>query len=151
MAARHLGLLAPILCYMTSFFFPAFHVKPGFYPGVEYRSSIDVLAAGWLGPISGNFGWYANVFFFWSLYYAARERYRAALAMSAGAAILSLFAFVVTRWNAPGIRGIWGVVSLGHGAYIWVASVWLLFLINGCLLIFGSSNSRFQGDASVRT
>ena len=150
MAACHLSLLVPILCYMTSFFFPAFHVQPGFYPGVEYRSSVYVLAAGWLGPVSGNFGWYANVCFFWSLYYAARERYRASLATSATAAILSLFAFVVTEWNAPGIRGVWGVVSLGHGAYIWVAAMWLLLLINGCLLLLGSSNSRLQGDASAR-
>jgi hypothetical protein len=99
------------------------------YAGQKRLSGLEILASGWLGPLVGNFAWFANVFFIvgvrrlWSS--------RTAIIPSLIAVLLSLDAFRFTSYLLNEGGATTPVYGYGWGAVLWFLSVSLLLAASG--------------------
>jgi hypothetical protein len=104
------------------------------YPDDSYQFGVEILACGWLGPLYGEFRWYANLIFLYVTYKLFTGapifcRWLLFLALFLSAATM-LFPYQRNTYGQLGhiyshfgIRSFSDIVSFELGVYVWVASM----------------------------
>ena len=99
------------------------------YADQEQLRGIEILATGWLSPLAGNFAWYANPLFLWSIYCLLRGR--PALGPTVLAILLSLDTLRFSRYPLDEGGGATLVYGYGWGAVLWLAALGVLASATG--------------------
>lgn len=132
--SNHRKNLAAIACtaFLASLASPVFLMED--YPDDRYQFGIETLASGWLGPLYGEFRWYANLIFIYVIYklLAGRPvfcRWLLFLALSLSAATM-LFPYHRNTYGKFdhmyswfGARSFSDIISFEFGVYVWAASM----------------------------
>jgi hypothetical protein len=115
-----LGLFAAAL------FFPALGLRKLVnIPPTEWVSGLYLLKVGYLGPLAGQIGWYANPLILVSIFWVLRKQTLHPLCL-ASAAALALSVLVLRRGCVDSCNYI---VDFGPGYYLWLSSIALLWSI----------------------
>jgi hypothetical protein len=108
----------------------------------------QILVLGWLGFVSLQFGWYANLFLVGAWVSLATAEYEEAAIMSIGACFLGLQTFLLYWIGVPGNDMDLGprcyLQSLGPGFYVWMASI--LSTIVGTVIGIRPNRSKFPSE-----
>jgi hypothetical protein len=99
------------------------------YAEQEQLRGIEILATGWLSPLAGNFAWYANPLFLWSI--CCLLRGRPALGPTVLAVLLSLDTLRFSRYPLDEGGGATLVYGYGWGAVLWLAALGVLASATG--------------------
>jgi hypothetical protein len=98
----------------------------------ESWPGIQVLGLGWMGPLIGQLGWYANLPAGLALPFLLFRRCFIAAGILAVSLLLSLHTLALFHQEIPANEGGVGppyvLQRLGPGFYLWVASLLVLFL-----------------------
>lgn len=104
------------------------------YPDDSYLSGVEVLMMGWLGPVRGEFRWYANLIFLYVTYKLFTGtpifgKWLLSLAMLLSAATM-LFPYHRNTYgqfrqvhSSFGIRSFENIIAFEVGVYFWAASL----------------------------
>lgn len=84
----------------------------------------EILAMGWLSPLVGNFAWFANPLFLWSLLRLQAKRSAVGLAMLS--LLLSLDTFRLSNYLLDEGGGSTQVYGYGWGVVLWFAALCVL-------------------------
>lgn len=125
-------LMGRVLCvtlflalYLASFAFPVFHLANG-----KITSSIVVFLVGWSAILGWQFAWIANPMALATVVFFLRGSFRKALWLALLTAAASLNTFTMMGeaivLDAGGSSA--KVTHLGGGAYLWLASMLMLFI-----------------------
>ncbi|WP_162596683.1 hypothetical protein [Thiofilum flexile] len=113
------------LCWVSSLWFPAFYTDTNTLMGYW------VLISGWLGIITFQFGWFANLLIFLAVLWMYKYPIRATLVAAAAVLVATqAFWFVVM----PGENENTNIIGQGLGFWLWYGS--LIIICIG--VIFGS-------------
>ena len=100
----------------------------------EPLTGINFLVSGWLGPLVGEFSWYANLFYGWALLRllfnnAARVHISTTLAVLLALTSLTYVnaGFDLSVGASKG-EGVYHFYGIGIGYFLWLASMMLLWL-----------------------
>jgi len=111
------------------------------FPGlITYKEDsligLQILSVGWLGPLTGNFSWYANILFFIGLFRVVSGKSTEILLFIAIILVLSTF----TLGNfSSGLESSDTVYGYGFGFILWTLSFFLLQLASWFKLEFDIS------------
>jgi len=106
----------PLICIST-------YVEKYQIPGLQ------ILTVGWLGPLSGTFAWYANIFFLfavWQLFSGRLVVFSPILAV-----VISLDTFRFDRYLLDEGGGSVAVYGYGWGAVFWFLALFVLLIAAG--------------------
>jgi hypothetical protein len=124
------------LLWFASFFLPAVRINQGWQMGWE------IAAAGWAGPVVGQFGWYANVIMIPSLGMLALGESPSDLdKISKLGAVLFLLWLNTLFWTDMSEVG-GRILARGVGYYAWMAS---LLIVWGGMFILNRSRLKDMG------
>lgn len=123
-------LLLGAVAFFASLPFPAIYatrIATG-----SQMSGFYVLTAGWLGVMTGVFGWYANVFLLAGYVLALAKERIWSLCMFVVAFLLACSSFnIFLVWSGDAVKS--EVKGFGPGFYIWIGGIF--FVTVGCAVI----------------
>jgi hypothetical protein len=115
MSAHFLTLGVSLVCFASSLTMPAFYATNGPADGMYF------LMFGWLGPLSGQFGWFANPLLLIAHLLSLRGWFGKAAACGLFATLLALTSLSMTALYG-GSDGSYPIVRSGSGVYLWILS-----------------------------
>jgi len=99
------------------------------YAKQQRMTGVGILALGWLSPLIGNFAWFANPLFLWSL---LRLRFgKPAVGLALLSVLLSLDAFRFSKYLLNEGGGSTPVYGYGWGFVLWLAALLVLLAAAG--------------------
>lgn len=117
-------LILSVALYVASLALPA--MRELGLGAVPPTLGLMVLVMGWLGVLSGQFGWLANLFWVIGAYCLHRRHWTAAAITSSGAVLVAADTFRMYATGMAGDSGAKHDVRLLAGFYVWWASMWVL-------------------------
>jgi len=99
------------------------------YDKQERITGSAILASGWQSPLVGNFAWFANALFLWSLFRLQSGKPAVGLALLS--TLLSLDAFRFSRYPLNEAGGSTPVYGYGWGFVLWLAALFVLVAAAG--------------------
>jgi hypothetical protein len=153
---RKILAVVSLAVFLASLASPVFLIDS--YPDDRYRFGIGILACGWVGPLHGEFRWYANLIFLYVMYKLFSGapifcRWLLFLALFLSAATM-LFPYHRNTYGQFGhtyahfgIRSFSNIVSFELGVYLWAAS--MLLAAAGVLAANNSLKPTRTGEAPV--
>ena len=115
MSVHFLTAGVSLTCFVLSLTMPAFYATNGPAYGMYF------LMLGWLGPLIGQFGWFANLLLLVSHLLSLRGWFGKAAACGLLATLLALTSLSM-RALYGGSDGSYPIVRTGTGVYLWILS-----------------------------
>ena len=135
MKTNNIHVPISILFYLVCLTLPGYYSGESFKPEMAY----SILMLGWLGPLDGQFSWYANLFFLFALRSTNSPQKSSILGFIALALAISfLFSNKILVSEAPTYTTI---ASYGWGYSLWVTSL-AVFSIGQLLRVFGADKRQ---------
>lgn len=133
---RTVALLLAI--YLSSLFFPGIYANDP-HSSSTFMTGLSILASGWLGVLSGNFGWLANPAFFACLLTLWLRYFLSTICLAALAIAFALDSLRIDEvWYTEATST--PVLGLGIGYAIWLAS-FLAAVVIGAFHWYRANNS----------
>jgi len=129
-ARKAIAGLSILACWGASLALPA--IESETFGGTNITTGWTILLIGWLGPLMGHFGWFANAMLIPALAIAAGQYGKAPRLKLVLGVIMLLLALNSAFWSyAPDDAGAHEIVSYLAGYWLWMASIsatglWLL-------------------------
>ncbi len=136
-------LLISVLFFVASLMFPAFYLEPALQP----QHSGGLLMLGWLGPLNGQFSWFANCFYVLALLKAKKQKKSLCFGVIAlGIALSFLGHSTINLGEGPvGDR----IVCYGWGYFLWVLSISSLVIVQLLIVKFKEINATEKKRISL--
>jgi hypothetical protein len=141
MKPKHIAVTAAIV-WLASLGLPAIYLYRGSYSGWM------IFLLGWM---SGNYAWFANLFFGYALFRVIVSAKSPPVVSIFIAAIISLDTFTATKFLVDEGGGTSGVFGYGFGALLWFISICLMWIATAQRAIELATNSgnRYIGSSKL--
>jgi hypothetical protein len=143
---RIVGLIALAL-WLGSLLLPAVTLHGGIGRQTETDPGYVILLIGWLGPLIGQFGWFANPFLLWMIALLLLER---PVGMIPGLIVLGLAMHSFWWMEMPLDAELMHVTERHAGFYLWIGCAVLLGTISICKRIAELRASSSEASSAAR-
>jgi hypothetical protein len=140
--SRHPRLSSRVLTFIALALWVASLTLTGIvlYAKQQRMLGAEILATGWLSPLVGNFAWFANPLFLWSLLRLQNKKPAGGMAMLS--VLLSLDTFRLSNYLLDEGGGSTQVYGYGWGVVLWFAALCVLTAAAGTRQI----EARIEAD-----